>query len=173
MFIFNDWLSPRKKKSFAFAFILFPLASISRYVAVSPILITSLLERIAPFTTTSLLTISLTYITGSTHNGTGTILCLVLILPSLLLSKWLSQPFKSFFKHLNKDGVEELRLEGKIGMLQSDLKDDKIGRVRIMINDDPILIYGKSKEAQSLKANTEVYILQKSNDKKYYYVKPL
>lgn len=119
------------------------------------------------------LTISLTYVTESTHNSTGTILCLVLILPSLILSKWLSQPFKSFFKHLNKDGVEELRLEGKIGMLQSDLKDDKIGRVRIMINDDPILIYGKSKEAQALKANTEVYILQKSNDKKYYYVKPL
>jgi len=117
------------------------------------------------------LTVSLTFATNSTHTSFGTALCFMLMFPALLLMKWLSTPFKSFFKHLQKDGDPAHKFEGKTGTLLSNIRTDRIGQVKLKINDDTLNIYGKSMDGASIRSNTEVLIIKQSSDKKFYYIK--
>lgn len=117
------------------------------------------------------LTISLTYFTDSTHSDFGIALCFMLMLPSLLLNKWITSPFKSFFRHLQKDGDKAHKFEGKTGLLLSNIGGDKIGNVRLKINDDTLTVYGKSLDGSSINKDDEVIIINQSDDKKYYYIK--
>jgi hypothetical protein len=117
-----------------------------------------------------LLTVSSTYITGSFDNSFGLILFLACIIPSLILNKLFTTPFKKIFQKLEKNGVESLEILGRTGTLESELKGDKMGRSKIKVKSDPIVVYVKSMDQRPIAAKTEVLIIQASQNNKYYYV---
>jgi hypothetical protein len=112
-----------------------------------------------------------TYITVSHHNAFGFIIFVAGLFPSLILNKIFTTPFKSIFKKLERKGVASLDLLGRQGILDSNLSGDKLGRVKIKIDSNPMIIYAKSLNGETLKAGSEVLIIDQSKDKKYYYIK--
>lgn len=117
------------------------------------------------------LTVIGTYITLSYHNAFGLVIFLITIIPSLILNKIFTTPFKAIFKKLERKGVDKLDLIGKQGILDSNISGDKMGRVKIKIESDPIIIYAKSLNGETLKTGTSILIIKESEDKKYYYIK--
>jgi hypothetical protein len=112
-----------------------------------------------------------TYITLSHHNAFGFVIFVAAIFPSLILNKIFTTPFKRIFKKLERKGVASLDLIGREGLLDSDLSGDKLGRVKIKIESNPILIYVKPLNGETIKAGSEILIIDQSKDKKYYYIK--
>lgn len=112
-----------------------------------------------------------TYITFSHHNAFGFVIFAAAIIPSLILNKIFTTPFKSVFKKLERKGVDALDLLGRKGVLDSNISGDRMGRVKVKIDDDPILIYGKSLNGEALKSGTEILIIKEDTSKKFYYIK--
>ncbi|WP_139957116.1 OB-fold-containig protein [Flavicella sediminum] len=112
-----------------------------------------------------------TYITLSHHNAFGLIIFLAAILPSLIVNKIFTTPFKSIFKKLERKGVTSIDLLGREAILDSNLTGDKLGRVKVKVGSDPMIIYAKSIDGKTLKVGEKVLIIDQSKDKKYYYIK--
>lgn len=112
-----------------------------------------------------------TYLTFSHSNAFGLVVFVLAFFPSLFLNKIFTTPFKSIFRKLERKGVEKLDLIGREGILDSNLSGEKLGRVKIKIESDPLIIYGKSLTGEPLKVGTKILIIKESQDKKYYYVK--
>lgn len=112
-----------------------------------------------------------TYITVSSNNAFGLVIFLAAILPSLFLNKIFTSPFKAVFKKLERKGVASLDLLGREGILDSNISEDKLGRAKIKVASDPLVIYVKSLDGLPLTSGTSILIIKESEDKKYYYVK--
>jgi len=118
-----------------------------------------------------ILTIIGTYLTNSYDNTLALIIFLSAILPSLIINKIFTTPFKSIFKKLERKGVEALELIGRKGTLLSNISNNKLGSAKLFVQNDPINIYVKSLDGESIKAGQEILIIKESNDKKFYYIK--
>lgn len=116
------------------------------------------------------ITILGTYLTFSYNNAFGFVVFAAAIIPSLILNKIFTTPFKAFFKKLNRKGEEAIDLLGRKAVLDSDISENKLGRAKIKIESDPLLIYVKSLDGTTLKSGTEILIIKQSTNKKYYYV---
>lgn len=116
------------------------------------------------------LTVSATYLTGSSNNSVGFLLFFAAIIPSLILTKIGTSPFKNFFKHLSRKGVEALDLVGRKGYLSSNISNNKLGLVKVTVEDSPITIYAKSLNGEVINAGEQVLIIKESTDKKYHYI---
>ncbi|MGG8497890.1 hypothetical protein ACQY1Q_15870 [Tenacibaculum sp. TC6] len=116
------------------------------------------------------ITVISTYLTHSYNNSFGVIIFLSAILPSLILNKIFTTPFKVFFKKLERKGVESLDLIGRRGILLSNISQEKLGSVKLFVNSDPINIYAKSLHGEEIKSGEEILIIKESSDKKFYYI---
>jgi len=119
-----------------------------------------------------LCTVIATSITSSYNNTFGYVLFLAGILPSLILTKLFTTPFKSFFKNLNQDGDAPIDLLGRKGTLFSTISGDKMGSAEVLAEGTVMSIYVKSLDGESINYNQTILIIKQSNDKNYYYVKP-
>jgi len=117
------------------------------------------------------LTVLSTYYTNSYDNSFGLILFFAAIIPALILNKIFTTPFKAFFKKLNRKGAPKLDLIGRKGTLLSNISDDKLGSVKLFVQNDPINIYAKSLNGEAIKKDNEILIIKQSEDKKFYYIK--
>ncbi len=99
------------------------------------------------------------------------LLVLINIIPSLFIMKLLSTPFVGVFRNLNRDGVAALELLGRNGIAISTIKGNRLGSVKLYVNNDPIIIEVKALQESIIKENEEVLIVKESGDKKFYYVK--
>lgn len=117
-----------------------------------------------------ILTVGATYLTGSSNNSIGFLLFFTAIIPSLILTKIGTSPFKNFFHHLSRKGVKALDLLGRKGYLSSNISNNKLGLVKVTVEDSPITIYAKSLSGEIINSGEEVLIIKESTDKKYYYI---
>jgi len=118
-----------------------------------------------------LITIIGTYYTHSYDNNFGLIIFFLAIIPALIINKIFTNPFKSFFEKLNRKGVDKLDLLGRKGILLSNITNEKLGSVKLFVENDPINIYVKSLNGEAILSGKEVLIIKKSKDKKFYYIK--
>jgi len=116
------------------------------------------------------ITVSGTYLTGTYDNSTGAIIFLLAIIPSLILNKIFTTPFKAIFKQMGRHGVESLDLMGRKGTLLSNISEEKLGSAKLFVENDPINIYVKSLNGESIKSGEEILVIKESADKKYYYI---
>lgn len=116
------------------------------------------------------ITVISTYITKSYDSSFGLILFFAAIIPALILNKIFTTPFKAIFKKLERKGVSALDLIGRKGELLSNISGNKLGSVKLFVNNDPINIYAKSLDGSSIKSGKEILIIKESDDKKYYYI---
>ena len=106
------------------------------------------------------LTVFFTYWTGSYDNAFGFVIFAAAIIPSLILTKILTAPFKSFFKNFNKDGEESIDFVGRTGVTLSKISGDRIGTVKIVIQSSPLTIYGKSLDGELIESGQDVLIIK-------------
>ncbi|WP_170837054.1 hypothetical protein [Aquimarina amphilecti] len=111
-----------------------------------------------------------TSLTHSYNNDIGFIFFLGGIIPSLLITKVFTTPFKSFFKNLNKDGDAPIDLIGRKGVIQSTISEDKMGSAEVVVEGNPMSIYVKSLNGEQINYNQEILIIKRSGDKNFYYV---
>lgn len=116
------------------------------------------------------LTVISTYLTNSHNNSFGLIFFFAAIIPSLILNKIFTTPFKAIFKKLERKGVDALDLIGRKGKLLSNISKNKLGSVKLFVNNDPINIYVKSLDGKTIESGKEILIIKESSDKKYYYI---
>ena len=117
--------------------------------------------------------VSLTYFTNTFQHSFGFLFFFLSIIPALIATKIVSNPFKGFFKHFNSHGDASLELLGREATLQTNLSADKIGMAEINMQGNPIKIYVKLlKSDEELKSGSTVLIINQSDDKKTYFVEP-
>ncbi|KAB1154650.1 hypothetical protein F7018_14075 [Tenacibaculum aiptasiae] len=116
------------------------------------------------------ITVITTYLTNSYENSFGVIIFLLAMIPSLILNKFFTTPFKFFFKKLERKGVKALDLIGRKGVLISNISNKKLGSAKLFVENDPINIYVKSLNGNEIKSGEEILIIKQSSDKKYYYI---
>ena len=92
------------------------------------------------------------------------------IIPGLFITKIFTNPFKSFFKSLNKDGDEPVDFVGREGTSLSNIKDGKMGSGEVIIDGNPYSIYIKSENGEPLAYNENFLIIRQGPGKKYFYV---
>ena len=119
-----------------------------------------------------LCTIISTSITESYNTQFGYTLLLAGILPSLILTKVFTTPFKSFFKNLNKDGDVPINFTGKKGKMLSKISGEKMGSAEVIADDNPMTVYVKSFDGNELSYSQEVLIIKQSDDKNFYWILP-
>ena len=111
-----------------------------------------------------------TTITGTYDQSFGFVIFLAAIIPSLIITKIFTTPFKSFFKNLNKDGDEPTDLIGRKGILQSTISGNKMGSAEVIADSNPLSIYVKSLNGEQINYHQKILIIQQSEDKSYYLV---
>ncbi|MFK7920550.1 MAG: hypothetical protein AB8H47_01275 [Bacteroidia bacterium] len=102
---------------------------------------------------------------------------LALMLPNFLLSllvgKLLSEPFKSSFSKINKQGLSKTKLVGKICQARTTLRSDAIGQAEVMVGEDHHTITAKlQKEKTPIKAGEKGLIIEYHKDDDYFIVAP-
>ncbi len=110
-----------------------------------------------------------TSLTHSYNSDIGFVFFLAAIIPSLLITKIFTTPFKSFFKNLNKDGDAPIDLIGRKGVIQSTISEDKMGSAEVVVEGNPMSIYVKSLNGEEINYHQEILIIKQSGDKNYYY----
>lgn len=116
-------------------------------------------------------TVVSTSITGSFNNSFGYILFLAGIIPSLILTKIFTTPFKGFFKNLNQDGDAPIDITGRTGVILSTISGTKMGSAEVVAENVPMSIYVKSLDGEKLNYKQNILIIKQSEDKNFYYVK--
>lgn len=111
-----------------------------------------------------------TSITGSYDNSFGFVIVLAAFIPALILNKIVTTPFKSFFKHLNKDGDKAVDFLGRKALLLSSISGDKLGNAEVMADGNVMSIYVKSFDGSELRFRESVLIIKQSDDKNYFLV---
>ena len=119
-----------------------------------------------------LCTVISTTMTQSYDTNYGYTLLLAGIVPSLALTKLFTTPFKGFFKNLNPDGDAPINLIGRKGTMLSKISKDKMGSAEILVDDNPISIYAKSQNGNTLTYKQEIVVTKQSKDKNFYWVIP-
>jgi len=112
-----------------------------------------------------------TSITHSYDNYIGYVIFLILILPSLIISKIVTTPFKKFFKTIKQDGDPPIEVLGRTGKLNGSIEKDEMGLVEIVAKSKTLSIYAKSLDGSYIDAAKDILIIKQSADKNYYYIK--
>lgn len=112
-----------------------------------------------------------TAITHSYDNTFGFIIFLAAIIPSLILTKIFTTPFKRFFKGFKQDGDKPIDLIGRTGTVNSSIEDDEMGLAEIVIESKVMSVYVKSLDGSFIDGTKDILIIKQSADKNYYYVK--
>ncbi|WP_417444439.1 hypothetical protein [Joostella sp.] len=115
-------------------------------------------------------TAMITSITGTYDNTIGFVVMLLALLPSLILTKIITTPFKAFFKNLNKDGDAPIDYLGRKATLLSSISEDKMGNAEVKVNGDTLSIYVKSLTGDPLNYGTSILIIKRSADRNFYFV---
>jgi hypothetical protein len=89
---------------------------------------------------------------------------------SLFITKYVSLPLKPIFKEINHKGEVAYDFLGRTGILKSNLENDKLGMIELVINNDPIKLMVKSKDGSKLLQGEKATIVDENPDKKFYYV---
>ncbi len=117
-----------------------------------------------------LITITTTSITYSSENAIGHIIMLAALIPSLFVNKFFTNPFKGFFKQLNRDGDKAVDFIGRKAILASTISGEKMGNAEVVADGNPMSIYVKSIDGSELRFRESVLIIKQSDDKYYYLV---
>ena len=115
-------------------------------------------------------TLLTTSITLSYDTNFGFLLMLILMIPALFLTKIFTTPFKSFFKHLNRDGDKAVDFTGRDATLLSTISEDKMGNAEVLVDGNSMSIYVKSLDGSELRFRESVLIIKQSADKNYFLV---
>ena len=115
-------------------------------------------------------TLLTTSITHSYDTNFGFLLMLILMIPALFLTKIFTTPFKSFFKHLNRDGDKAVDFTGRNATLLSTISEDKMGNAEVLVDGNSMSIYVKSLDGSELRFRESVLIIKQSADKNYFLV---
>jgi hypothetical protein len=115
-------------------------------------------------------TLLTTSITHSYDTNFGFLLMLILMIPALFLTKIFTTPFKSFFKHLNRDGDKAVDFTGRDATLLSTISEDKMGNAEVLVDGNSMSIYVKSLDGSELRFRESVLIIKQSADKNYFLV---
>ncbi len=110
-----------------------------------------------------------TVLTLSYNNSFGFVLMLVGIIPSLIITKIFTTPFKSFFKNLNQDGDEPIDIVGRRGLSLSTISKEKMGSAEVVAEGNNLSIYIKSYDGEQIAYKDEILIIKQSSDKAFYY----
>ncbi|WP_253256219.1 hypothetical protein [Formosa algae] len=86
------------------------------------------------------------------------------------MTKVLTNPFKSFFKNLNKDGDAPIDYLGRKATLLSSISEEKMGNAEVKVNGDSMSIYVKSLTGEPLPYGASILIIKRSADHNYYLV---
>jgi hypothetical protein len=90
--------------------------------------------------------------------------------PALFVSKIFSNPFKSFFRKLNKDGDAPTDFIGRQGTSLSTISGDKMGNAEVIIDGNSFSIYIKTENGELLNYQDSFLIIGNAPDKSYFYV---
>jgi len=94
-------------------------------------------------------------------------------LVSLFIGKLLSEPFKSSFSKLNKQGLSKTKLVGKICQAKTRLRSDAIGQAEVMVGEDHHSITAKlQKGKEPIKSGEKGLIIEYHKDEDYFVVAP-
>ncbi|GAB3647763.1 hypothetical protein GCM10028791_10370 [Echinicola sediminis] len=115
-------------------------------------------------------TVLATALTASYANVLGFGILIVAFFTSLILTKIFTTPFKGFFKYLNKDGDKAIDFIGRQGILLSTISGKKMGNAEVHVNGDPMSIYVKSLNGETLNYHDKILIIKQSADKHYFLV---
>ena len=111
-----------------------------------------------------------TLFTASYDNSFGFVIVLLAIIPSLIFTKILTTPFKSFFKNLNKDGDKAVDFLGRPAILLSTISGEKLGNAEVNVDGNIMNIYVRSLDGSELRFRENVLIIKQSEDKNYFFV---
>lgn len=89
---------------------------------------------------------------------------------AFFLTRWATRPFIKVYKQMGYNGEESHDLIGRIAQLQSNIKDEALGTAELNIQNDVIKVLVKSKNGLPLSYQTQVTIIQESDDKRFYWV---
>jgi hypothetical protein len=117
-----------------------------------------------------MISITTTSITGSYDNSFGFIIVVAAFIPALILTKVVTAPFKSFFKHLNKDGDKAVDFLGRKALLLSSISGDKLGNAEVIVDGNVMSVYVKSLDGSALSFRESVLIIKQSDDKNFFLV---
>lgn len=116
------------------------------------------------------LTVFTTNLTNSYNNSLGFIIFFLAIIPSLILTKIGTTPFKSLFKNFSKKGVDSLDLIGRVGILETNIKEERIGKAKIKIESSPIIVYVKSIDGKPIDMDENIIIINQVKGDNLYLV---
>ena len=72
---------------------------------------------------------------------------------------------------MNPKGVENLEIVGRVGRATTKITDKKLGQVQLVLDESPIRVYAMCvNKDQIIEENTEVLVIKKSADSKYYLI---
>lgn len=114
-----------------------------------------------------------TIYTNSYHNTFGYMMVLATLIPALFLTKIITKPFKNFFKGFNPDGTKPIDFIGMTAITKSNIEDENLGSIEVMVDAKSIILYAKTKNNEHIPFDQEVIINEHSEDKNFYYVQPL
>ncbi|MBP1838783.1 OB-fold-containig protein [Formosa algae] len=100
----------------------------------------------------------------------GFAIMIIAFFPALIVTKVLTNPFKSFFKNLNKDGDAPIDYLGRKATLLSSISEEKMGNAEVKVNGDSMSIYVKSLTGEPLPYGASILIIKRSADHNYYLV---
>lgn len=111
-----------------------------------------------------------TYLTGSYNSAFGFLFFFGSIIPALVLTKIVTNPFKRFFKNFDAEGERSLELLGREGVLNSSISGDKITTLDVVIEGSPIKVYVQSKNGDAIVQGSKVEIVNHTSDKKIFII---
>jgi len=111
-----------------------------------------------------------TNFTHSYDNSFGFIIFFLAIIPSLILMKVLTSPFKGFFKNFSKKGEESIDLIGRVGTLETNIEGERIGKAKIKIESSPFIIYVKSIDGKAINSDKNIIIINQVKGDNLYLV---
>ncbi len=118
-----------------------------------------------------LLTVLVTDLTGLYNSAFGFVILFTAFIPALFIMKFVTYPLKSIMKKMNPKGVENLEIVGRVGSTTTRITDKKLGQVQLVLDQSPIRIYAMCvNKNQVIEENTEVLVIKKSADSKYYLI---
>lgn len=100
----------------------------------------------------------------------GFLVMALCFIPALFIAKIFSNPFKSFFSKLNKDGDAPTEFIGRQGICLSTISGDKIGNAEVVIDGNSFSIYVKSESGERIAYQESFLIIGKAPDQSYFYV---
>ncbi len=112
-----------------------------------------------------------TSITHSYASNLGYLFLLGTFIPALVITKFITNPFKPIFKKLNKEGDQPIDFLGREGISLSNIKERKLGNAEVMVDGSPMSIYIKSLDQTPIHYQDPILIIKEGEDKTFYYVK--